>query len=410
MRHSRIFAVAVLLAATGCSGDAGQPGAGQPVADAAPAASARALGELAVLRTVDGLRVVDVATGHTLSAATSAMPTPDGTALVGTADGGGVDIVNARTGARTLAPGRAGLVPRAVSESGRLVALAAADRPAQDNYLAPGRARSTIVVTDTSGGSEPRTYNLPGNFLPEAFSADGSHLFLVEYLPPAAPDRYRVRQLDLASGAVVGVLGPLKVPLDEQMRGVGRMQVLDRPRAALHTLYRTIGTNRAFVHTLQLTEMWAHCVVLPEPVGAGGDATAIALAPDGALYAWDAGAGVLAVVDPGELLVRRTVPIRGTSPFPSADSTAAVVVANDGTVYASSGSQIFEVDGGTLAERASWKTPGAVTSLAVTADGQTLLALAGGDLVALDRTDRRELTRVPAGGATAIAALLPPQA
>jgi outer membrane protein assembly factor BamB len=404
MRYSRTLATALLVLATGCSGGTRQPGAGPG------AAAARPPGDLAVLSGADGMRVVDLATGRTLAAAGSAMPTPDGTALVGTTDGGAVAVVDTRTGASTSTPGRPGLVPRAVSEGGRLVALAAPDSPAPDGYLAGGRTRSTIVVNDTSGRTQPRTYNLKGNYLPEAFSAGGTHLFLVEYLPPAAPNRYRVRQLDLATGTVAGVLGPLKAPLDEQMRGVGRMQVLDRQRTALHTLYRTIGTTRAFVHTLQLTGMWAHCVVLPEPVGAGGDATAIALAPDGTLYAWDASAGVLALVDPLELAVRRTVAIRGTSPFRSAgaDSSAAVTVAKDGTIFASSGSHIFEVDGGTLTERALWEAPGAVTSLAVSTDGGQLLALADNNVVVLGRADHHEVARWPADGATAIAAVLPP--
>jgi len=392
----------MLTLAAGCSG--GTRRAAAPDAEATP----RPAGALAVLRGPDGMRVIDLATRRTVAAAQAAIPSPDGRALVGTADGGAVALVDARTGASTRAAGHHGLVPRAVSARGRLVALAAPDRPADGGYLAPGRTRSTIVVSDTSGEKPGRTYDLRGNYLPEAFSADDTLLFLVEYLPAAAPDRYRVRQLDLATGDVAGVLGPLKVPLDEQMRGVGRMQVLDQPRAALHTLYRTIGTTRAFVHTLQLEGGWAHCIVLPEPVGAGRDATAIALAPDGTLYAWDAVAGVLAVVDPLELTVRRTVAIRGTSPFPASDASAALTVAADGTVYASAGSRVHEVDGRTLAERASWTATGTVTSLALTPDGRQLLALAGSDLVVVARDSQAELTRLPAYGATAIAAVLPP--
>ena len=44
---------------------------------------------------------------------------------------------------------------------------------------------------------EPRRYMLAGNFEPEAFSLDGRALFVIEFSPPLAPYRYRVRSLDL---------------------------------------------------------------------------------------------------------------------------------------------------------------------------------------------------------------------
>jgi hypothetical protein len=401
---SRALVVVLIVLTAGCSG--GARSAGPRDAAAAPAPS---VSGLVVLRTVGGMRVVDLATGASVASAHSGIATPDFSNLVGTADNGALSIVDSRSGSSRQVAGRSGLVPRAVSDDGSLVALAAPDRTARRGYLAPGRTSSTIVVAGTTGGTTPRTYGLVGNYLPEAFSAEKTHLFLIEYLPPAAPDRYRVRQLDLASGVVHGVLGPRKVPLDEQMRGIGRMQVLNRELASLHTLYRTVGTTRAFVHTLELDDMWAHCTVLPEPIGAGGDATAIGLAPNGLIYAWDAATGVLATFNGQEVAVQRSVAIRGGSPFPSvaAGGSAAITVAKDWTVYASAGARLHEVDGGTMAEQASWTVGGNVTGLAVSPDGRRLLALTGDQLVVFDRTTRSELLRMPADDATAIAAVLP---
>ena len=82
---------------------------------------------------------------------------------------------------------------------------------------------------------------LPGNLEPEAFSAAGERLFVLDYLPPAAPDRYRVRMVNLATGKLEPLLTPAKsvVPpgAEEEMRGEGRQAVYDAGRQLLFTLY-----------------------------------------------------------------------------------------------------------------------------------------------------------------------------
>ena len=54
------------------------------------------------------------------------------------------------------------------------------------------------MVADKTG--ETHRFTLPGCLEPEAFSAAGDALFVLDYQPPTAPDSYRVRVLYLASG------------------------------------------------------------------------------------------------------------------------------------------------------------------------------------------------------------------
>src|SRR6202011_4271287 len=114
-----------------------------------------------------------------------------------------------------------------------------------------------------------------GNYAPDAFASDDQHLFVLEYQPPLAPDRYSVRSLDLKTGAVSGVGSRSKTAAPEEtMRGARRTSVLSPDRQVLYTLYtnqpehlhsrdlragmtQSSGDVYAFVHVLNLTEGWA---------------------------------------------------------------------------------------------------------------------------------------------------------
>src|SRR5206468_3501415 len=72
-----------------------------------------------------------------------------------------------------------------------------------------GRADTDIVVAGRGSASTFR-HHLPGNLVPEAFSTDGRALFVIQYSPPLAPDRYRVRRLDVQSGRLDDVASPDK--------------------------------------------------------------------------------------------------------------------------------------------------------------------------------------------------------
>ena len=411
-----------LAGATGCSAGAARAqgqGAATPATQAsaahidkaaapkAPAIKIKAAVppvDLLVLRGRRDARAVNAATGAVVSAAKNGLPTPAGALLVGTSTTGRLSLVDTRTGETTAAGGaRAGLVPAVTTRDGREVALIAApSKPRTSGYIAPARRVTHITVSGAREFGKSTAYDLQGNFEPEAFSDDGRQLFLVEYLPAMAPDRYRIRQLDLDAGTVNGVYGPQKTLLDEQMRGIGRMHVLDQGRAVLYTLYKTVGSDQAFVHTLHLDGNWAHCIVLPGDFGRGGADAVIALAPDGILYAWDG--AVLAVIDGPNMLVRRTVAVRDRQP----GTTPAIAIAPDGTVVTVAGQAVTELAGSSLEARPTWSfsLPAAVSDISVSPDGKRLYVAAGAQVVTFDRVSHNLLAEIRVVPGDRIAAVL----
>jgi hypothetical protein len=72
---------------------------------------------------------------------------------------------------------------RVVSESGAAVALTDPLPDGWDPEVPLPRSRTPIVVADPTGAEQPRTYDLRGNFEPEAFSTDDRQLFMIQHLP-----------------------------------------------------------------------------------------------------------------------------------------------------------------------------------------------------------------------------------
>lgn len=230
---------------------------------------------------------------------------------------------------------------RAVGARGNFVVLAGR-RPegAGNTYTPVPRERSTVAVLDARDGSVIR-HDLAGNFEPEALSLDGASVFVVEYSPALAPDRYRVRQLDLGLGTVGDVFSPDK-ELQEDMQGNARRQVASADGRRLYTLYTldVQGRREAFVHVLDLADRWAHCVDLPVPLGVAPEqALALALDTSGTrLYVLDALAHRMAEVNTTNLTVV------GTSRMPAALQWSATnplyAATSGGTVYATAGDQV----------------------------------------------------------------------
>jgi hypothetical protein len=300
-------------------------------------------GDQLFVETEAGLSVVDAATGRATVPAAPSVVTADWSQLARAGwTGTGTTLSTHRLPDGTQVTGgtlKDRLDARVLSPDGRLVALTNPSRP---------RTRTTLVVADSSG--ERVRLDLPGYLEPEAFDASGTFLFVLDYLPPARPDRYRVRQIDLRAKAVQPMLTRLKVAVpagaEEEMRGEGRQAVYDPLRRQLFTLYThqpdhlhtrelVAGARddaphvHAFVHTLHLTERWAYCVDLPEPFGSRAAAGhAIALSADGSrLTVVDTTTGAYAEIDPAALTVTRT----GNLPAPlDGGGTAAAVLTADG--------------------------------------------------------------------------------
>ncbi|MEM7322911.1 MAG: hypothetical protein AAF531_07490 [Actinomycetota bacterium] len=255
----------------------------------------------------------------------------DGSVVV-TATAGSVTFRSASGDDVVAVDGGAASELRAVSADGRMAAL----------FERASSATSLITVVDRrSGRAEISSYDLPGVVEPEAFSTDGSLLYVIDHQVAAADGAYRVRPLNLASGRLETIVGPSKVPLIEDMNGVGRRQVWAPDGTRLYTLYirqthhhhhhhheddhqgtddhpdRDVtgtagepGTD-AFVHVLDLAEEWAFCLDLPAEFGAGElETTALALSPDGTTVAVaDKNAGQVAVASTEELVVSAVHPL-----------------------------------------------------------------------------------------------------
>jgi YVTN family beta-propeller protein len=378
----------------------------------APAPNTASPPERIVVTTDSGLSLVDPVAGRVLLSAASVVSAPDLARWFGVSDGQLTAFDPRAALAHPWMPVPSGLVPAVVSNSGARLALAEPRGGGANPWLPVARARTRIAIVDPNGTAEPRLLDLDGNFEPEAFSTDDRSLFVLEYLPPQAPDRYRVRQAQLATGEVEQLVDRWKkvpIPNEETMQGTGRQQVAAPDRARLYTLYThqpehlhgrdlaagvstARGDVHAFVHVLSLSEGWAYCVDLPLPFGVGpASGHALTVTPDGMrVLVIDRTSGATAVVDTASLQVAPTIP--GT-PDPRADSgLAAAQLSPDGaTLYVAGGSEVLAQDAASLAIRQRWPISGAMYGLAVSPDAQRLYLGLEDRLAVLDASTGREL-------------------
>ncbi|MEV4108369.1 hypothetical protein [Nonomuraea sp. NPDC049695] len=246
----------------------------------------------------------------------------------------------------------------------------------------PGpRTRTTITLAT---GGRRRTLELDGNIEPEAFSADGNAMYVLDRLPPRAPNRYRVRVYDVARGTMGALLTRDKRQIppgqEEEMHGQGRQAVLDPAQNILYTLYthqdahlhtRDLAAGRdlspgvhAFVHVLHLDQGWAYCLDLPAPFGLGPPEAHTLAVEDARLYVFDASTGRVVLASTRDLTITRTGrPGRLMSPTPGGTGEA-FAVAGDGRLYLAAGRRLLVCDGATLAAQAAWDLPGQARGLA----------------------------------------------
>jgi hypothetical protein len=138
------------------------------------------------------------------------------------------------------------------------------------------RTRFGVVKIDVNGkpvGGAPRVIELAGKFGFDAISNDGSRLFVTENRDVESPGTYRVRVIDVASGALdQRIITEQRInseafaegaPTAENlMYGYAVKRVRNEVRTHwIFTLYDANG-KYPFVHALN-TEGWALCVDLP---------------------------------------------------------------------------------------------------------------------------------------------------
>jgi hypothetical protein len=353
-----------------------------------------------------GVRSVDPATGLILFQGTGVPALGDWSRLFTTTASGGDTILvgrDAATGAvvsRVSLPGE--LSVRVASGDGSQVALMAPLPEGRSPWIPEPRSSTTIVVADPTGAEEPSRYRLDGNFEPEAFSTDGDSLFLIRFVPPTDPVAYRVARLDLARRKVFPVSTGQKGVV-ETMSGTRLEQLPSADGDMLFTLYTTQpaayaeghahgGSSVAFIHTLNLDEGWAHCVLLPKRLwGADPADEAMALSPNGSLlYVADTARDLVAVMDTYSLEVEESQQIDF---LPTRGAPTHAVAAPGGVLFVASGSRVLALDTDTLRPMRSWTMDAAVSALGYGPDG--LYVAMPGQVTIIDPSTGRQAASIP---------------
>lgn len=399
---------ALVFAAVACTGDT-SPGSNPG------SAGGSVPPETLLLGTDSGPLAVRVPTGSVLFEHAGAVAGPDGSLVFSASSHGRsttLRTIEGTTGevvSTTRIPGH--LDVRVMSASGRGVALMNPLPDGWDPQTPIPRSHTTIVVADPTGAREPRTYELTGNFEPEAFSTDDRRLFMIQHLPAETPTVYRVTVLDLVRGRVKPVFGPFKSP-PERMPGTRLEQVFAPNGDQLYTLYTSTQPGYAphgapapsdasvsFVHVLSLAKGWAHCVGLPRELwNQPASAQAMAASSDGArLYIVDSVRGMVSVMDTDTLEILRTqeLDLQATA----VTDTSAKLSADDGTLFVGTGgsdsSVLYAIDTTTFQVAHHWPMIGDLSGLGLSLDGVRLYVALGDHLAVLDPATGEELGAVP---------------
>ncbi|MGH2755641.1 MAG: YncE family protein [Actinomycetota bacterium] len=287
---------------------------------------------------------------------------------------------------------------KVVSEDGNLVVLA----PRNERHHLFGRRDTTWVIVDARKRGA-RTIEISRNVEPEAFSTDGRSLFVLLYTPSRAPTNYQVRRLDLATEGLMEVFTP-DAHLQKSMRGTARIQAMSPDGTRLYTLY-TVGRGRrahAFIHTLDLEQLWAHCTDLPHKFARANEwSTDITVSADGErAYIVDSALRAVAEMDTEALEVTRTARVD----FGGGSSTHAITGPRD-ALYVSSGRHLTAVDPETLVEGRSWSMEQRITGVQTGAGGTRLYVGLRNRVEILDPVTGRAMASLDPPGVQRIALL-----
>jgi hypothetical protein len=288
---------------------------------------------LIFLTTKDGVSVLDQH-GRLVAPPTEVAVATPGWSQVVTAepDGAGTRVVVSDLATRrTLSANtfRDRLEPRVVSPTGDLVAAVTPGGAGIYGLHKPGGRESTRILVTARGGERARL-ELDGNLEPEVFSPDGDRLFVLDYLPAAEPDRFRVRAIDLAAGRLTPLSTrsgkAIPVGAEHELRAHRIATVFDGRRAMFFTLYSYEPDATAFVHCLHVGEGWIDRIDLPAPFGQERPGVhGIALSASGdRLCVVHAPSASVADIDPDQLVIKRVTRLArtGLSGKPNVQLTA----------------------------------------------------------------------------------------
>lgn len=216
----------------------------------------------------------------------------------------------------------------------------------------PAKSRESTTISIMKGGTERYRLKLPGTIEPEAFSTDGTRLFVLDHRGGS----YRVRSVDLATGQLDALFTREKTVTpefaEEVMRGQGHHSVYDSTRGMLFTLFTHGGEHQhtgqllgvrpdapdihAFIHALSLAEGWAVCIDLPAPFGLAPAASHTITGSPTQLFVVAGAGGVVAEIDPVGL------GIGGTSKIPPIQGDAYAIYTDH--LILATGSRLAGVD------------------------------------------------------------------
>lgn len=297
---------------------------------------------------------------------------------------------------------------RIVSPDGDALALMPRRAATAELYVPEARSETSVTVV-WRDVEEPATFDLVGNFEPEAFTRDGQTLYLLEFWPAEAPERYFVRSLDLETGEIADTFSP-EVDLNPEMRGHARAQVIDPDGEFLYTLYtldavgepvtdpnaEVASARWAFIHVISLTEDWSFCIFLPSPMGRSEATTGLAVTPGGGtLYAVDAAADRIVSIDTTTMKVRDAAELRGwESPTGQRLPMAA---GPDGSVYVVLDEMVVRYNS-QLAPVSVWRAGTLISSIDISPDGKSMRVSIPGFVKVVDVESGEETSAIGVPG------------
>jgi len=141
----------------------------------------------------------------------------------------------------------------------------------------PRRATTFAVMSVRPRLGLRDTVRLRGDFSYDALSPDGRSLFLINYLSPKDPTKYRVRVYDLARHRLDprAIVDPREAP--DEMNGLPLTRVGSPDGRWAYTLYDSLGAH-PFIHALDTVARRAVCIDLDGAAFGAGDVHDLRLA------------------------------------------------------------------------------------------------------------------------------------
>ena len=322
-------------------------------------------------------------------------------------------------------------------------AFANAAGPAPTGFSPNGRwlvlvgevgAKSSFAIVDTSLVKLAAFAEVPGPFMYDAISDDGTSLYLIEQITPEAARElpgvnaaygYRVRVYDVPAERMSETLvvdvklaaqtdgNNAETRLDGIMNGIYQSSVPSRDGRWNFSFY--YNPNRGpFIHVLHLDSRSAFCI-LDLPLVSGGFEKrlgwSLALTASGrTLYAVNGPLGLVSVIDATTLKVGRTATVAGL-PVPAttiASASSATLSQDSRKLYFTADRGVALIDTTDLSLRALFLGDQVIASLSLSQDGRRLYALsADGTVWMVDATSGRELGKIPTSGAIALLGVAP---